>query len=650
MSHTKKSATLLGKTDDFQALLSDMTTAKENAQAAAAGAGLDGIVDTESDLPPAKAGNSGEHWLAHQDSTGRSEAIYRSDGSSWVFTGISLVNNQDPSVNRNVPTVSDLKDTSTTNWNSVFVRGQGNYWWEPGRDKADHDGIFVIDPDHSENASPDNSAWFQSQNTGTGCWVRGVPDQINVDKAGAVADWDGSSGTNNLPLFEAVEKAADKYGVRHIHMSSGDYYLDDTFEIRHDVRLTGEGAYRVGPKTTLHFPANTTGVYVVNKSISGGDDTNGTELRRFALNCTSQDTTGHGLHTTSTISMVGLKIREFAEHGVFLDGDGSDKNVNQWYAQRVNVFKNGGHGVYLDGGDANAGTGVNIDAISNGGYGILDSSFLGNTYIGCHTSANGNDTSGGAYKAEGANLHSVFIGCYAEVGQREIFMGPRCVFIAGETGDVPFNGNGQYIRASSFRKVDIQDSDNDFEQITINAGSNIALYALANDHSAAQGFGLIWNGLDGNYAVEVETEQRRILQFLTQDNTQNFGRSTPPSEGVFVTAPFVGANFNDARLLGYEASAPDDGGDYGAILDLATGDTVLNAVSGLGEPIGWRCVSGGSPGTWEPFGQAGHRESSGDPTGSVTPSFVGEEVLDTTNEVWYKSTGTSNSDWVALNP
>jgi len=43
------------------------------------------------------------------------------------------------------------------------------------------------------------------------------------------------------------------------------------------------------------------------------------------------------------------------------------------------------------------------------------------------------------------------------------------------------------------------------------------------------------------------------------------------------------------------------------------------------------------------------RTNAGSPSGSLTPYFVGEEVLDTTNTIWYKATGTGNTDWVALN-
>lgn len=43
-----------------------------------------------------------------------------------------------------------------------------------------------------------------------------------------------------------------------------------------------------------------------------------------------------------------------------------------------------------------------------------------------------------------------------------------------------------------------------------------------------------------------------------------------------------------------------------------------------------------------------NRTNAGEPNGSVTPLFVGEMVLDTTNNILWKSLSTANSSWVAL--
>lgn len=50
-----------------------------------------------------------------------------------------------------------------------------------------------------------------------------------------------------------------------------------------------------------------------------------------------------------------------------------------------------------------------------------------------------------------------------------------------------------------------------------------------------------------------------------------------------------------------------------------------------------------------PYGQQGYRSYGAPPVGVFVPKFVGEELLDTAAKRWYKSTGLTVADWVALN-
>jgi len=621
-----------------QALLAESTatSARDDALSArdtavnsiSATGGVDYVVTsiTERDnLSP----SNGEVALVLSGNTGE---FYEWNGSAWNQKGPTL---RDISLGpTTVSQLSDLRSTpSSSNGEIVQV-------------SSDDGGLFVSRASDPFGFGDDGAVVLQASD-GT-WWVRQAmfnSNTVNVKWFGAKADWDGSTGSNNLPAFEDAIRAADSAGVRTVYAPSGDYYLDNTLGIRKDVQLVGDGGYRIDAKTTLHFPANTTGVYVVNRNISGGDDTNGSELRRIALNCTSKDTSGHGVHATSPTSMIGLFIKGFAEHGVFQDGTG-DGAVNQWYAKRVRTVDNGKSGFFLEGSNANAGTGINIDAVQNGSYGIYDSSFLGNTFVGCQTSANGDGTTGGAYKADDPNAHTIFLGCYAEGNQNEIFLEQRSMLLGGEiNANVNLNGRGYYVQGDIRKNVPTV-QEGIFEDIFVSGvNTDRAFTYKAKDATTPLAFSFEENSK--NYCVEINDKYRWHLQFLTQDNTKSMGRNNPPSRGVYSQALFPGYLEDRARLIGYDFSPPDESGGYG-INGVAKGDTIFNNNSQTGEPIGWRCVSGGPTGTWEPFGQAGHRESSGDPTGSVTPNFVGEEVLDTNNDTWYKSTGTGSSDWTAI--
>lgn len=49
----------------------------------------------------------------------------------------------------------------------------------------------------------------------------------------------------------------------------------------------------------------------------------------------------------------------------------------------------------------------------------------------------------------------------------------------------------------------------------------------------------------------------------------------------------------------------------------------------------------------KPFDQY-NRTNAGDPTGSVTPQYAGERILDTTNGTLYQALGAASSSWVQL--
>lgn len=51
--------------------------------------------------------------------------------------------------------------------------------------------------------------------------------------------------------------------------------------------------------------------------------------------------------------------------------------------------------------------------------------------------------------------------------------------------------------------------------------------------------------------------------------------------------------------------------------------------------------------TGQPFDQY-NRTNAGDPTGSITPLYAGERILDTTNGTLYQALGLLSSTWVQI--
>ena len=71
----------------------------------------------------------------------------------------------------------------------------------------------------------------------------------------------------------------------------------------------------------------------------------------------------------------------------------------------------------------------------------------------------------------------------------------------------------------------------------------------------------------------------------------------------------------------------------------------------LGSPDKWVAnaqTSSTSAAQLTALGQFGHRTNAGAPSGVVATLFVGEELLDTTNGVWYKSVNTGMTNWKAI--
>jgi len=170
-----------------------------------------------------------------------------------------------------------------------------------------------------------------------------------------------------------------------------------------------------------------------------------------------------------------------------------------------------------------------------------------------------------------------------------------------------------------------------------------------------------------------------------------YGMATPVSD------PKGRADNTYARRVTYGAAVPTDGGVW------QIGDIVWNSAPTTGEPTGWACTTagwavvgawanstayaatsyvigadnklyytvaggtsngtaptddagvtwvekgtGGAQSVWEPIGHTGTRSGTADPTGAVTPHFLGELYLDVSNTHVYIAQNTTNTGWLAL--
>lgn len=439
-----------------------------------------------------------------------------------------------------------------------------------------------------------------------------------------------------------------------IYFPYGNYFMGQTLELKKSVHLYGDSKFPSTSSARLTFATDTTGI-TVNRSttINGGIDSPETTG--------ADDTVIEGLYITSAggtdRSKAGIWIRarcairacfvsNFPGNGIQViagagTGGATEGNANVFYIESCHSSSNRGHGFYTDGADANAGTIINLDCSSNGRCGIFDSSFLGNVYVGCHVATNGLGSSGGniggqqssivsfggrwyqahwlatetqlaettpgtnaniwvdvgaggattreplwqsgqpigtyfvayGYLHYDVNADSAFIGCYCESDNRCVFLG-KAVVIGGAIATI-IAGDRIGAAPNGLYGVNTMQFGNTGLQIQAADGQN---------YLTMRG-----QGLD-----EVWRFKRTANGTLRFDNADLGARNIYEITGPAATVPYklsVSDFLNNGVREGVRSAAPTT--EF-----WPTGSYVRNSNVASGQPRGWRCTVGGTPGTW----------------------------------------------------
>jgi hypothetical protein len=164
-------------------------------------------------------------------------------------------------------------------------------------------------------------------------------------------------------------------------------------------------------------------------------------------------TTQHGIISHCPITIKNIIVENFHGDGIQLTADVAHtpaSDVSFCHLESIYIRSCDGNAVYLQGGDANAGTFIHCDARDCGGVGFLDASFLGNNFFGCMTHGN----AGGSFKATDLNSRSNFFGCYCESGQPPVELWCAACWFGG----LPSDGiilHGPVARVFSYSTVNI---------------------------------------------------------------------------------------------------------------------------------------------------------------------------------------------------
>lgn len=199
-----------------------------------------------------------------------------------------------------------------------------------------------------------------------------------------------------------------QYGrsARRVVFGIGKYYFAEEVNLIGGTWiLEGAGAGGLGSSSTvLRWPANTRGI-IVNRHNTIGDQVvgmfahkggDGSIVRNLALQgggIGGTNKLAHGVWFRARALLQDVFIDGFPGNGVNIVADfnfdttlGTNYfagNANDWQLCRVSVNATGAHGYWVQGGDANAGHAISCEVAGANWGGLMDVSFLGNTWTGC---------------------------------------------------------------------------------------------------------------------------------------------------------------------------------------------------------------------------------------------------------------------------
>ena len=136
---------------------------------------------------------------------------------------------------------------SIENYHGDYEGGGGVFYWDSAKDKADHNGGSIIDPDVAFPSDWDNqtqlTAWFTA-GTGTGCWVMNDSETLKAVDFGVKGDWDSdtSTGTDDTQAMQSLI-AASNLTLKGITAKYLSILVSETLEIMENCDFEGSAVY-----------------------------------------------------------------------------------------------------------------------------------------------------------------------------------------------------------------------------------------------------------------------------------------------------------------------------------------------------------------------------------------------------------------------
>ena len=396
-----------------------------------------------------------------------------------------------------------------------------------------------------------------------------------------------------------------------IRFSAGRYYFSDTINLKSRCRFHGQhtgfasvrGTDFIFPPATLGICVNrhnTLGAATVGANTGAADGSELVGIQVIGGRGDVFDETKSAFWLRARAWVVNCAVLESAGHGLYSaagsDGNPYLGNTNLTRVSQLRVRETRGSACHIQGTDANAGTYMFINGQNCDGWCVYENSFLGNLHFGHHSES---CYAGSYFSSNGSFFH----GCYTEDGAggnwdlQGIAIGNTVS--AANTGGGPVlkteQGNGPRAllnAASGFRGTAPGETSTHTTDIATEA-DNI----LSSRHSItgiSSPLRWMWEATASGTFLRYASQPDRLMNLGRGDSGGAYGRTGAVGPHVNIPRLFVGLNAN-ARQITYGSAAPTTG-------EWARGDIVFNNAPSANGRIGWVCVTGGTPGTWKPWG------------------------------------------------
>lgn len=305
-------------------------------------------------------------------------------------------------------------------------------------------------------------------------------------------------------------------------------------------------------------------------------------VKRIRINA---EGTGYAGNDSTTVTFSGGGGTGVAASVITWDDREGNSNLFRITRSKITNCANG---VWAEGTDVNGGLIDQVTSTSNRLYGFKENSFLGNTYLACHTSAN---AFGAYYAGNNTGYNTAFISCYSEGGQPASPILWPAVVMGGDHG-AGIVGTG---RITEGAKSFTQQGNTNRQTVSLGANGQSTidqgLFLSASNEAiqASRAYNQYLDPLTGSvFAYFGTSSANRIFHFTGPFTNQKFGRSTGQVNAAYFDHFFVGNGIANARLFTNATTMPTSG-------EYAKGDFVMNsnpnATSGI---FGWYRITTGT--------------------------------------------------------